>query len=453
MSTYGPAKNAPASLLEGSEFSFEELRLRFYELASQGNQQLANEEANGLWAKNEAAIQEIVHKVDNVAKFIEEAEGRHPNRHDLCKIDGSKSIDQVKEEFQNGIPGGFGHSSSSGGVSTPFTQPTTAPAFGQRSGFGQPIGSTPSFGKPTQPGTFGQPAFGQPSAPSQAPAFGEPSRPQPAPAFGQPSQPSGFGQPSKPPGFGQPAFGQPSQPSQPSTFGTSNPFVKSPNSAAGAAPAFGQPSAPGNTFGQPSFGAAGSGHAVPAFGRPTTSGGGFGQPSQPQSTSAPSYPFGRPPIEQFNPFNTSSQPGPTTTTTTNNQAPTAGGSFGQPPAPTSGLSPTNGPAPKTTTGANHPLTGQPSAAITYTQTLPNVPSTTRQVTDSVTKRPKTILVTYKGCKVEYKEDKPCYQRPDGKGFERIFFPDGEPVVRKEDVEPDQSKYTDEVFLRTSIKTI
>ena len=373
-------------------------------------------------------MRDVVSNVNNVTSFCEEAAKKHPNRFDLCKMDGTKSVDEVRQGSQSQAPGGFGSGTN------PFTQPSTSSGFGQPSGFGRNLGfgqpsapgGTSTFGKPSQPGTFGQPSFGQPSAPSQTPAFGQPS---------QPAQPSTFGQPSQPISFGQTGFGQPSQPSAPNN----NPFATGPsNLGSSNAPGFGQPSAPTAAFGKPSFGAAtSSGQNASPFGQPSTSSGfgqtGFGQPSVPQpTTSASTNPFSQQTSSQSNPFasNNSSTP----FGSTNNQPSAASGGFGSQPATTPGIS----------TGAPHPLTGKPAVPMTYTQTLPNIPSTTRQVTDPITKKPKTILVTYKGCKVEYKDDKPCYERPDGKGYERIFFPEGEPPVKKDDVEPAQSMYTDEV---------
>ncbi len=36
--------------------------------------------------------------------------------------------------------------------------------------------------------------------------------------------------------------------------------------------------------------------------------------------------------------------------------------------------------------------------------------------------------------MKYIHNAPCYERPDGKGWERIWFPDGPGEVRLEDVE-------------------
>ncbi|KAJ7183117.1 hypothetical protein C8R46DRAFT_1307063 [Mycena filopes] len=106
-------------------------------------------------------------------------------------------------------------------AASPFSQPATASAFGQPSGFGQ--ASTSAFGRPQATSAFGQsqttPPFGQ-SAFAQQPAFGQSS-------FGaQPSAPSVFGSSNTPAttspfgsstggGFG--AFA-----STPSAFGVSN---------------------------------------------------------------------------------------------------------------------------------------------------------------------------------------------------------------------------------------
>jgi len=46
--------------------------------------------------------------------------------------------------------------------------------------------------------------------------------------------------------------------------------------------------------------------------------------------------------------------------------------------------------------------------------------------------------------VQYLHSSPCYSRPDGKGWERIWFPDNGPDnARLEDVQMEEAKYEDE----------
>lgn len=162
LSTYGPGKNPPASLFEGNEYSFEELRVRYYELAANGKQAQADQEAGGLWSKADSQMKDVINNADNVVKFMEEAEKKHPNRHDFCKADGTKKREEVAKEAEL--------NASAGG----------APGFGTGA-FGQTATANKAFGTPT-------PTFGQPAAPT---GFG-------AGGFGQPSKPTSFGQPSNP---------------------------------------------------------------------------------------------------------------------------------------------------------------------------------------------------------------------------------------------------------------
>jgi nucleoporin NUP42 len=405
--------------------------------------------------------------------------------------------------------------SSFGQPSGPFGQPATStfgkptigfgqPSFGQSAQpvFGQPAQPAPVFGQPAPPATvFGQsakpaPVFGQP-APS-APAFGQSA--QPAPVFGQSAQPASvFGQPAQSSSaFGKPSFGSTGF-GQPPTVGAKSPFA-APSAAAG----FGQPS-----FGQPS-------QSMPAFGQPSQSNPGFGQSSQPSTgfgQPAQSSPFGQPsqPYPFSQPTTTSSPFGQTTTTTASDSASapafgkplTATPTFGQPPSQpsnpfgarrenkladfgnpmsppmfTPGSTSTANPNPaavsNSTSGpglggtqiprkssvpevpalppnvnpsaAPHPLTNKAPRPLHYTQTIP---ATAPTIADPVTGR----LKTYRGRPVRYVNDSPCYERPDGKGWERIWFPqDGQtPDVaylgregKSADLMADQERYTDEV---------
>ncbi len=336
-----------------------------------------------------------------------------------------------------------------------FTQPVARNPFAPASAAiaGQPSQSTAAFGQTSQPtSAFGQPAFGQAALPPSG--FGQSSQlgsgfgqqPRQTSGFGQPSQPStGFGQALQPfppnpfSGFGQPskpttAFGQTSQ--APTSFGQSSP----------PAPGFGQPAQAVSSFGQTS-------QPTSAFVQPSRTDPGFGQPSQTGTINQTVPSFAQPLPSQTtdkqlnnssggstttrNPFNQPSQPAPnandrpnpfvapssTATTLINTTSPPVT----VPPATA---------APTASSTTPHPLTSKPPAAVHYSQTLGL--SSTRK--DPSTKR----LTDFKNRPVKYINDAPCYERPDGKGWERIWFPDGVENVRLEDVQQVEEVYTEEV---------
>ena len=430
LSAYGPGRDAPLQLFGGHprEQSFEELRLRHYELAAQGNQQQAIQEAQALVNNAEQQIQTALNDVDGAVKYIINGENEHPNRLDVCKAKGDMSAQSHP--------------------SAPSQQTTST--------FGQPSSSVPAFGQPSAPSAFGRPSvtsFGQPSAPTST--FGQPSAPsstfgQPsAPTFGQPSQPSAFGQestlgrPTK--SFGQPSssFGKPSipaptfgQPSAPGPFGAqqqqSNAFGKPSGadllvqpSAAGKN-SFGQPldSTQSSTFGQPSalpqpsaFGRPSAQNPSPAFGQPMTSGADngfsqtstaspnpFGQPTAPSNAGA----FGQSSTAKPNPF------GQRRTSTANQPVP----SFGQPSGPSNTVPQPTGPA----------------------ASRANVRSTSGgQATNGVQvqKDSQGKITSWKGMPVRYFDDEPCYKGNDD-NWQRIWFPDGPPVFAKTVDLPDEA---------------
>lgn len=369
LSAWGP-KEGPASLLQDNEFSPEEVRLRFYELASQGKADEADREAIELWKKADADTKNLAANADGIANIMKAAEKTKPNRWDYLNFDGTKTREQFDNDFKSQNSGTTTAFGSTANASSPFGSTTSANTFGKPatltfgqpsqpsvfgsggSTFGQPSQRTSSFGQPSTFGQASQPAsaFGQPSQPTSAfgrassfgqSSFGQPS--QPASTFGRPSQPtSAFGQPSQPTSsFGQPSqptssFGQPSQPS--STFGRPS----QPTST------FGQPSAFGAaTFGQAAQPASNSGQAKPftsgtfGTGAPTSFASGsfgtgqstFGQPSQPSSTfgqpSQPTSSFGQP----SQPTSSFGQPTQPSSTFGQPSQPTS--SFGQPPQPSS----------------------------------------------------------------------------------------------------------------------
>jgi nucleoporin NUP42 len=515
LSTYGPGRAPPASLLEDNEYSFEELRLRYYELASAGNEAQANQEAGALWSKAEDGMRTIAQNADDVIKYMEDADKKHPNRYDFCQTDGTKTREELAKaaESKTSFGGGFGQPATSSGFgqsgfgqpsqpgqsANPFAQPSTAYAFGK-----------PAFGQPAAGAGFGQSAFGQPSQPSQAAnPFAQPSAANAfgKPAFGQPAAGTGFGQS----GFGQPlqpvigGFGQPSQPV--SGFGQPSQPVQTANPFAQPATGFGQPSQPASAFGQPSqlntttfgqpaapggFGQTGFGQpsqpatsgfgqssqpAASGFGQPSQNAGGFGQSSQPTTSS-----FGQPspqpatsgfgqPLPQpaasgfgagtgFGPNSSSASPfgQPPAAAATggfgqpSNQPPVAGfghpssqpapGGFGTAPAATQDLATT---ANAQSALTPHPLTGQPPAPLHYTETIPKRAASFIPGSRDV--------ASYAGRRVQYVNDAPCYDRPDGKGLERIWFPqegNGADVLalnapeKKVDLEGKAEDYTDTV---------
>lgn len=405
LSAYGPGRDAPLQLFGGHprEQSFEELRFRHYELAAQGNQQEAIQEAQTLVNNAEQQIQTALNDVDGAIKYMVNGENEHPNRLDVCKA-----------------------------KNTMLTQPqTSAPTQQTTSTFGQPSSSAPAFGQPSAPSAFGRPSlpsFGQPSAltfgqPSQPSAFGQPSTlGRPTTGFGQPS--STFGKPSiTAPTFGQPSargpLGAPQQ--QPSASANSSGPELLQQPSATARNAFGQPLAPTQppTFGKPSapsqtsaFGRPSTLNPSPAFGQPATSGAiaGFSQtsiaPSNPfgqPTASSTTGTFGQPSTAAPNPF------GQRRTSTTDQSVP----SFGQP----SGPSNTSGPA------ANRA----------------NVRSTSAQGTNGVQiqKDSQNKITSWKGMPVRYFDDEPCYKGNDG-SWQRVWFPDGPPVFAKTVDLPDEA---------------
>lgn len=396
------------------EQSFEELRIRHYELATQGNQQQAIQEAQALVNNAEQQIQTALNDVDGAVKYIINGENEHPNRLDVCKA-------------KDAMPG----------------QPQTlAPNQRNTSTFGQPSSSMPAFGQPSAPSVFGRhsaPSFAQPSASN--PTFGQPS----APTFGQPSRSSAFGQPSA---LGRPttSFGQPS-----SSFG--QPSISAPAFSRSSAPnplgapqqqsqanAFGKPSGPDllpqqtvaatNPFSQPSG----------LTQNPT-----FGQPSVPSQPST----FGRP--STLNPSPAVIQPATSGAIGGFSQTSTAPPNpFDQPKAPsnisTSGQSSTVAPNPfgqTMTSSANQP---GPSIPSNISQPPPdpavnraNVKSTSGQGTNGVQvqRDSQNKVTSWKGMLVRYFDDEPCYRNNDG-SWQKLWFPDGPPDFRKTVELPDEA---------------
>ncbi|KAK4695230.1 nucleoporin NUP42, partial [Lecanoromycetidae sp. Uapishka_2] len=425
LSTYGPGRDAPIQLFGGHprEQSFEELRIRHYELAAQNNQQLAIQEAQNLVSNAEQQVQTALNDVDGAIRYIINGENEHPNRIDVCKAKGAIATQPPSSNrIQQSAPA-FGQPSNTtqafGLTSTPST-------------IGQPSSSKPAFGQPSAPSAFGRssaPAFGQPSAPVST--FGQPS----TSAFGQSSafgQPASLGRPM--PSFGQPAsglgqnsstFGKPSvsalsfgQPSGPTSFGVGSqkpsPFGATPTTIAISQPSS-TPSQPNYIVGQPS-----------APGQP----GSFGKPSAPTASTQPN-PFGPP--------SASTQPGifgkPSVTNTT--------GAFGQPqtsrppagPSQSSTASPNpfgKPNAPQTTSAFGQPSRpgpNQPPTASTAREAAPQPARTQPSNTAQVQKDAQGKVRSWNGKPVTYLDNEPCYKGIDG-NWQKIWFPDGPPIFTK-----------------------
>lgn len=424
LSAYGPGRDAPLQLFGGHprEQSFEELRLRHYELAAQGNQQQAVQEAQALVNNAEQQIRTALNDVDGAVKYMINGENEHPNRLDVCKAKGA----------------------------TPTQPQISAPNQQTTSTFGQPSISASALGQPAAPSAFGRPSvtpFGQPPAPAST--FGQPSAPTStfghpsAPTFGQPSQASTLGRPTT--SFGQPSltFGSPSipattfgQPSAPGPFGAPqlqpntfvNPSVPDfpPQPSAAAKNPFGQSLAPTqpSTFGQPSaplqpsaFGRPSIRNPSPAFSQPATSGANNGFS---QSSTAPPNPLGQPTA-------------PSTTGIVKQPSIAAPNPFGQRRSSTA-----NQPVPSSSQPFGPSNTVQPYTGPAANPA--NVRSTSGQGTNGVQvqKDSQGKITSWKGTPVRYFDDEPCYKGNDG-SWQRIWFPDGPPVFMKT-VDPPEEAY-------------
>ena len=300
------------------------------------------------------------------------------------------------------------------GPENPFAAPTARTGFGigasSASGFSQA-----SFGQTTQSSSpFGQggvPAstFGQPAASGQTGSFGQP-------AFGQSSQIStgGFSQRSQinPPPFGstgangQNPFGQPAKAGNafgPTITGSTNPFslASKPSN-----PPFGQTqtltsSRDASPFSQTAFGApsttpfsqpANDGRQNPFGVKATTTSNPFGVPSIPMGISPTntSIPGGAQDARKASIPDTNLPSNAATADLTNNLA-------------------------ALSTGGPHPLTGKPTAPVHITEQL-------RQMAPTFGNDRK--LISFRGQRVQYLEEVPCYEKPDRSGSEKVWFPNG-----------------------------
>ncbi|MDI1485217.1 MAG: hypothetical protein OHK93_000354 [Ramalina farinacea] len=398
LSAYGPGQGAPKQLFGGiREQSFEEMRLKHYTLALQGQQQQAVQEAQGLVNEAENQMASVLRDVDGAIQYVINGENEHPNRIDICEARGATA---VQSQSTNAV-----------------TQNNVS--------FGQPSLGTPAFGQPSAPLTFGRPSaptFGQPSAPTSAPTFGQPSAPTSAPTFGQPSAPASG------PTFGQPAFGPSTSASGASSgqpaFGQNTVLGRPATSFGQPASAFGQLSAP-STFGQPqgsSFSAQPSANPFqksstlpqqPAFGQPssTAQAGAFGRPSALGS----SNPFA--PDTAPNPPGTNAQ---NTAAPRNPFAPSTSSPMANPPQASGNPSAQANPA-QSTGGFGLPSTTQPR---------PQAPNVGVQTTGKIR--------TWKGRPVTYNEDDEAFFRASDGISQRIWFPNGAPAFPSSGYVPDDA---------------
>jgi len=280
--------------------------------------------------------------------------------------------------------------SSSFGTQPPAVQNQQQMGFAQNqnsSGFGS--------SQPQQQNSFGQPtqnSFAQPNQMSNT--FGQPQ--QNSAPFGQPqnSTMNGFGGLQLPPQQQSNAFGQPQQ----APFGMAIPARPIQQSIQG----FGQSQqVQQGGFGQPG---------------PAVNNNGFGSQVQQQQ-------------QQQNPAGSSQQMN--------------GGfsAFGnQNPA----QQPTNG-------SGSQVSNGPPSQTIQDTQQQQSNSNSTTNAADGLTHpdvatyttRDNTgRLLTWKGARVNYIENQPCYRTPDG-SMERIWFPDGPPTAQS--WEPSTANFTTEMM--------
>ncbi|KAJ5711204.1 hypothetical protein N7488_005360 [Penicillium malachiteum] len=441
-SAYAPLRDLPRQLFGGPqrEQSMEEMRLRHYQAVAAGNPNQAVQEAQALYEESVNQMNNALNDINGAIKYITEGANEHPNRIDITEGNTAPAQNQAPAAGQSafGQPA-FGQPSAPNQASNQFGAPSSGwgqpsqpvqpaqpaqSAFGAPSAFGQAatLGQSSAFG---QPSTLGQgSAFGQPSSLGQGSAFGQPSNVGGQSAFGKPAfGQSAFAQAANnQPGFGQPAFGQPSAPAAPAApFGaaaTASPFGAAANQQTNASP-FGQvaaqqPAASG--FGQPS--------GLGPFGQPSTNPSPFGQPQQAQP-----IPFGQP------------------------SAPAANNAFGQPSAPAAS-NPFGAPSKPAA-----PF-GQPAAAqgvpVTFNDVGPpaylksDIPGELTPVPrlQGETRRDPTTnrLTMWKGQRVEYVNDHPCYIHPeDNQTPVRINFPDGPPdpgTFRQSQGEPED--YTPEI---------
>lgn len=425
LSAFGPGRDAPRQLLEGTlEQSPEELRVQYYLAKASGNTQQYEQSERDGYAQSNQQAQSILNDIDGAIKYVIDGKDQHPNREDMVirgppnfpwsEPASTGQIAQPASGSTFGRPSTFSRG-------TPFGQ-TSSPATQQNSTFGQPsaFGSNTAFGSQPQTGgsTFGQSsnlgaqqssAFGAPSAlGSGGSAFGRPSNmgagTTAGSAFGQASALGGnspFGSGQAAPNSQTTAFGQPSAPGSGSAFGKPSPFGAAATSNTST---FGQPSAPSqqqNSFGQSqqqsTFGQSSAPAQQSVFGQSST-------PAQQQSTFGKPSPFGNAAAATgSSPFGQQSeQPNQPAFGGASNMGAAANGStFGASSAPAQQTNPFGG-GQAASTNSNPPF-GSPAASRPAGQ-------------------PPT---SWKGSPVMKEDNLYFYRNAAGKQ-ERIWFPEGPP---------------------------
>ncbi|KAG6011575.1 hypothetical protein E4U43_008236 [Claviceps pusilla] len=385
-------------------------------------------QAQELYQNAQQQMQTALNNIQEAARFVVEAENRHPNRLDICREGtqgapfGQFLVGTRPSSTAQAVPQALAvnpFSPASGGTASPFgggtaTQPTPS-AFGQPSALGQRANTfgAPAFGQPAQPRL----GFGQPSAQPQASPFGQASQPTVS-AFGQASQTaSAFGQPSalgaKPNPFGAPAFGQPAQPAA-SAGGSSFGQVGQLGGVGVAKP---NPFAAANAFGQ-------NGQTQHQQSNP------FGQ-QQTQNTNPFGQPSSQPP--KANPFATANNPQQQHQSSNpfaqNPPNGTNGSAFGQPPPPQQ----QNNNLFAAARGGQTQQQAPTAAATQGPGTGPYAPGSSKihpPIHTYATKNADGTLAAFKGRPVTYKGDLPGIRAFDGT-WTRIWFPAGPPAYYKD----------------------
>ena len=428
LSSYGPERELPIQLFGGEprEKSFEELRLRHYELAAKGDQQQAILEAQSLVSNAEQQIQTVVNDIEGAVRYLIDGEKQHPNRFDVCKGRGTGTIGGIQSQRASQPPSAFQSATAFGKPSVP-TGPRAGsssfgkPAFGQSAtpatGFGKP-----AFGQPANTSSaFGQPAFGQTA--STGSAFGTPSNVgQNASGFGKAAsglaqQGSGFGQASALGGQSNP-FGQATGASQPSTLGRPSTSFGQP---ASGTTGFGQLS---STSEQPQNAFNGQTAATSAFGKPA-----FGNTAV---SNTPSNAFNsNNNVTQANMFGQSRPPSVPNVFTSSPQTATSATTATQP-------SSNNNPFSMKSPQVNQQAFGQPLAQLSTSgqgmqtgkgDTIKPLNGGIRNATIPLSKDSQGRLVTWNGKKVTYIDNEPCLRGKSG-SWEKVWFPDGAPTYNK-----------------------
>ena len=169
LSSYSPTPDTPRQLFGGihREQSYEELRLRHYQLAAAGQEQLAVREATEFYDSAKQQIQAALRDLNGAISYIIDGRNEHPNRIDICRESTRGRSHQPSTGVSNQILASL--QGSTFGQASQFGQ---ASAFGQQSTFGKPqnpfaatSSSQTPFGKTSQLGANRASAFMQPKNP------------------------------------------------------------------------------------------------------------------------------------------------------------------------------------------------------------------------------------------------------------------------------------------------